>query len=93
MGTWIKYATWEANIGDLKRARSIFERALDVDYTHVTLWLKYAEMEMKNKCIMHARNVWERACKYMPRVEQFWFKYAYMEEMLGEFTKARTIFD
>lgn len=29
------------------RARSIYERALDVDHRNITIWLKYAEMEMK----------------------------------------------
>jgi crooked neck len=32
MGNWIKYAEWEASIGDFARARSVFERAIDVDY-------------------------------------------------------------
>ena len=29
------------------RARSIYERAIDVDPRNVTYWLRYAEMEMK----------------------------------------------
>ena len=29
------------------RARSIYERSLDVDHRNITIWLKYAEMEMK----------------------------------------------
>ena len=62
--------------------RSVFERALDVDYRNQTLWLKYAEMEMKNKFINHARNVWDRAVTLHPRVDAFWFKYSYMEEMV-----------
>lgn len=32
-------------------ARSIWERALDVDYRNIAIWLKYAEMEMR-KCKM-----------------------------------------
>ncbi len=28
-------------------ARSIWERALDVDYRNIAIWLKYAEMEMR----------------------------------------------
>jgi hypothetical protein len=28
-------------------ARSIWERALDVDYRNIVIWLKYAEMEMR----------------------------------------------
>lgn len=51
MGNWVKYAEWEASIGEFQRARSVFERALDVDFKHITLWLKYAEMEMKGKFV------------------------------------------
>ena len=67
MGTWLKYAEWEASIGEFHRVRSIFERAIQIDMEHVTLWLKYADMEMRNKFVNSARNVWERACKHMPR--------------------------
>ena len=93
MGTWIKYAQWEEGLEEFRRSRSIFERALDVDYKNLSLWLKYAEMEMKNKFVNHARNVWERATKLLPRVDQFWFKYIYMEEMLGNYANARAVFD
>lgn len=91
--TWIKYATWEESLQEFRRARSIFERAIDIDYKNISLWLKYAEMEMRHKFINHARNVWERACTYLPRVDQFWYKYAYMEEMLGNYNRARAIFE
>ena len=93
VGTWIKYAEWEASIGEFERARSVFERTVDVDFENVSLWLKYAEMEMRHKFINHARNVWERACKHLPRVDQFWYKYSYMEEMLGNAEKVRKIFE
>jgi hypothetical protein len=59
----------------LCRARSIYERAIDVDYRNITIWIKYAEMEMKNKFINHARNVWDRAVVLLPRVDQLWYKY------------------
>jgi crooked neck len=92
IGCWMKYTAWEENQGEFVRARSIFERALGIDYRNTAIWLKYAEMEMKNKFVNHARNVWERACKYLPRVDQFWYKWAYMEEMLGNYIGAREIF-
>jgi len=92
IGCWMKYAAWEENQGEFVRTRSIFERAIQVDYRNTTIWLKYAEMEMKNKFVNHARNVWERACKYLPRVDQFWYKWSYMEEMLGNYIGAREIF-
>ena len=69
LGTWAKYALWEAELGEVVRARSIFEWAIEVDYKNVALWLKYAEMEMKYKFVNHARNVWEWACSLMPRID------------------------
>lgn len=41
---WIKYANFEASQGEFARARSVFERALDVDPTAVRLWLSYTDM-------------------------------------------------
>uniref|UniRef100_A0A3Q3EEX4 Crooked neck pre-mRNA splicing factor 1 n=1 Tax=Labrus bergylta TaxID=56723 RepID=A0A3Q3EEX4_9LABR len=83
ISNWIKYAQWEESLKEVQRARSIYERALDVDHRNITLWLKYAEMEMKSRQVNHARNIWDRAITILPRVNQFWYKYTYMEEMLG----------
>lgn len=47
IANWVKYAKWEENIGEMQRARSVFERALDVDHRSITLWLQYAELEMR----------------------------------------------
>ena len=88
----MKYAAWEENLGEYIRARSVYERAIEMEYKNPAIWLKYAEMEMRSKFINHARNVWERACKLLPRVDQFWYKFAYMEEMLGNYLGAREIF-
>lgn len=93
IGTWLKYAAFEEAQRDFERARSVYERAIDIDHRNTTLWLKYAECEMRNRHINAARNVWDRAVTLMPRVDQFWFKYIYMEEMLGNITGARAIFN
>lgn len=93
VGTWLKYAQWEEAQHEFRRARSVFERALDVDYKAPALWLKYAEMEMRHKFINHARNVWDRAVTLLPRVAQFWYKYAFMEEMVGDVDAARRVFE
>ncbi|KAL0008206.1 hypothetical protein SO802_009708 [Lithocarpus litseifolius] len=93
ISVWIKYAQWEESQKDFNRARSVWERALEVDYRNHTLWLKYAEVEMKNKFINHARNVWDRAVTLLPRVDQLWYKYIHMEEMLGNVAGARQIFE
>ncbi|KAF3772558.1 Crooked neck-like protein 1 [Nymphaea thermarum] len=90
---WVKYAQWEESQKDFARARSVWERALEVDYRNPTLWLKYAEVEMKNRFINHARNVWDRAVQLLPRIDQLWYKYIHMEEMLGNVAGARQIFE
>lgn len=38
IGNWLKYAQWEESQKQIQRARSIYERALDVDHRNVTLW-------------------------------------------------------
>uniref|UniRef100_A0A672FFQ5 Crooked neck-like protein 1 n=1 Tax=Salarias fasciatus TaxID=181472 RepID=A0A672FFQ5_SALFA len=93
ISNWIKYAQWEESLQEVQRARSIYERALDVDHRNVTLWLKYAEMEMKSRQVNHARNIWDRAITILPRVNQFWYKYTYMEEMLGNVAGCRQAFE
>ncbi|CAN0891756.1 Crooked neck-like protein 1 [Linum grandiflorum] len=90
---WVKYAQWEDSQKDLVRARSVWERALEVDYRNHLLWLMYADFEMKNKCVDHARNVWDRAVSLLPHVDQLWHKYVHMEEILGNVAGARLIFE
>ncbi|KAK1275573.1 hypothetical protein QJS04_geneDACA011107 [Acorus gramineus] len=93
VGVWVKYAKWEESQKDFARARSVWERALEVDYRNHTLWLKYAEFEMKNRFVNHARNIWDRAVSLLPRVDQLWYKYIHMEEMLGNVANARQVFE
>ncbi|BFG34882.1 hypothetical protein CerSpe_211560 [Prunus speciosa] len=90
---WIKYAQWEESHKDFERARSVWERALEVDHRNPTLWHNYAEAEMKNKFINHARNVWDRAVTLLPRVDQFWYKYIHMEDIMGNVAGARQIYE
>ncbi|KAK8050412.1 Pre-mRNA-splicing factor CLF1 [Apiospora phragmitis] len=105
MNNWMRYAQWELEQKEYRRARSIFERALDVDSTSVVLWIRYIESEMKSRNINHARNLLDRSVSILPRVDKLWYKYVYMEEMLGnipgtrqlekrygEFQRARDIF-
>ncbi|CAH2011742.1 unnamed protein product [Acanthoscelides obtectus] len=93
ISNWIKYAQWEESQKEIQRARSIWERALDVDHRNITIWLKYTEMEMRNRQVNHARNLWDRAVTILPRVNQFWYKYTYMEEMLENIPGARAVFE
>ncbi|KAH0566482.1 NineTeen Complex (NTC) component [Trichoglossum hirsutum] len=93
MNNWMRYAQWELEQKEFRRARSIFERALDVDPTSVVLWVRYIEAEMKTRNINHARNLLDRAVTILPRVDKLWYKYVYMEETLGNIPGTRQVFD
>ncbi|EPY53666.1 complexed with Cdc5 protein Cwf4 [Schizosaccharomyces cryophilus OY26] len=93
MGHWMRYGQWELEQKEFARARSVFERALDVDPKYIPIWLKYIECEMKNRNINHARNLFDRAITFLPRVDKLWYKYVYMEEMLGNITGCRQVFE
>jgi len=90
---WLQYASWEESQNEMERARSVYERALDVEHRNTSLWIKYAEMEIRHKNINHARNILDRAVAILPRIDQFWYKYTYMEEMLGNVAGARQVFE
>ncbi|POS88331.1 TPR-like protein [Erysiphe pulchra] len=93
MNNWMRYAQWELEQKEFQRARSVFERALDVDSTSITLWIRYIEAEMKTRSINHARNLLDRAVTILPRVDKLWYKYCYMEEMLGNIPGTRQVFE
>ncbi|KAK4987631.1 NineTeen Complex (NTC) component [Elasticomyces elasticus] len=93
MGNWMRYAAWELEQKEFRRARSVFERALDVDSTQVVLWTRYVEAEMKTKNINHARNLLDRAVTILPRVDKLWYKYIYLEEMVGNLAGTRQVFE
>ena len=93
IGNWVKYARLEEEHQELERARSIFERALEVDTRSGELWLRYAEMEMRNECINHARNILDRAVQLLPRIDFLWYKYVYMEELVRDIPKCRAVFE
>ena len=90
---WTSYAQWELEQKEFARARSVFERALDVMPHNMVLWTRYIEAEMKSRNINHARNLLDRAVSILPRVDKLWYKYVYMEEMLGNIPGTRQVFD
>lgn len=94
VGNWIKYAKFEEENHDWERARSVYERALEVVSSRSPqLWLRYAELELRNECINHARNILDRAVQLLPRVDMLWYKYVYVEEMVQDIPKCRAVFE
>src|SRR6202000_2507376 len=54
LGNWTRYAAWELEQKEYARARSVFERALDVHSTDIRLWLRYVDAELRSRNVMHA---------------------------------------
>lgn len=93
-GQWLRYAKWEVEFNrDFARARSIYERALEVDVEHVPFWTQYIRMELNHRNANHARNLLERGVTILPRIHKLWFMYVQTEEILGHFQTVRTIFE
>ena len=93
MNNWMRYAAWELEQKEFRRARSIFERALDVNSTSVQLWIRYVDAELKTRNIQHARNLLDRAVTLLPRVDKLWYKFVYVEQTVGNISGARQVFE
>lgn len=91
-GQWMRYAQFEIEQHDFVRARSVFERALEVDHKTVVVWVRYIQTEIKGGNINHARNLLDRATKILPRVNKLWFQYVSIEESLSNIIGTRAIF-
>lgn len=83
LGVWVRYALWEESQGGPEsgpRARSIFERSLDVSPYHAPLWIAYADFELRGKRLNLARNIMDRSVTLLPRLDKLWYKYLLVEE-------------
>lgn len=93
-GQWLRYAKWEANHNhDFARARSIYERALEVNIQHIPFWTHYIQFELSHKNVTHARNLLDRGVTTLPRVDKLWFLYVQTEETLRNYHMIRVIFE
>jgi len=93
IGNWVKYAKLEEDHKEFERARSVYERALEVEPRSAELWLRYAQFEMRNEFLNHARNILDRAVQLLPRTDFLWYKYVYMEELVRDIPKCRAVFE
>jgi crooked neck len=93
INNFLRYAQWELEQNEFKRARSVFERCLDVHPSNIIVWIRYVDAELKSRNIMHARNLLDRAVGILPRSDKLWFKYVMVEEMLGNIPGTREVFE
>ena len=62
MNNWLRYAQWELEQKEFRRARSIFERALDVDATSVVLWIRYTVSSLLRICFSICKDTNPNEC-------------------------------
>ncbi|TBU07254.1 hypothetical protein CWI36_0301p0010 [Hamiltosporidium magnivora] len=91
-GVYIKYANLEENFEEYYKARSVYERAIDFNYSVDTLWFKYIDFELRNNFLNHARNLFERFIELHPGNEKAWLKYINFEKSKKENENVRRIF-
>lgn len=93
-GQWLRYARWEIDHNhDFSRARSIYERALEVNIQHIPFWTHYIQFELTNKNVNHARNILDRAVTTLPKIDKLWFLYVQTEESLRNYQMVRNVFE
>ena len=49
MSNWFKYAAYEDNMKEIERARSIYERAIDVDHRGIQVWLRLGSKKLYHR--------------------------------------------
>lgn len=89
----MRYAQLEIDSGNIVQARSIFERALAIDYTYIPLWYRYAQMEARARQFVNAAAVLERGCSLLPYESKLWLQFLEFEEIRGDYDKCRSIFE
>ena len=60
-----QYAQWEEAQKDFRRARSVWERALDINYRNVPYWLKVSTTEHRTQQLMNAHLVFAPRDKFI----------------------------
>ncbi|XP_052275538.1 crooked neck-like protein 1 [Dreissena polymorpha] len=83
--TWMKYAELETILGDVERARAIFELAIaqtKLDMPEV-LWKAYIDFEIEHEEFNNTRNLYKRLLQRTQHVK-VWISYAQFERTTGE---------
>ncbi|EDK98626.1 mCG119911 [Mus musculus] len=96
ISNWIKYAQWEESLKELDRARSIYERALDVDYRKCPknkLFKGYIALELQLREFDRCRKLYEKFLEFGPENCTSWIKFAELETILGDVERARAIYE
>ncbi|KAK8792789.1 hypothetical protein WA158_004953 [Blastocystis sp. Blastoise] len=69
----------EAEIGDIKKARTIFASLVKADPTNEQGWISYARLEEAAGKVAQARKIIRKGCESCPKSEEIWLESARLQ--------------
>ncbi|XP_013784144.1 crooked neck-like protein 1 isoform X1 [Limulus polyphemus] len=92
--TWLKFAELETILGDIARARAIYEIAINqprLDMPEV-IWKGYIDFEIEQEEFENARQLYERLLERTQHVK-VWISFAKFEQSYNSTEQARHVYD
>lgn len=86
------WAVLEKKLGNVRRARELFDAATVADKKHVAAWHGWANLEIKQGNISKARNLLAKGLKFCGRNEYIYQTLALLEAKAGRYEQARYLF-
>lgn len=86
------WAVLENRLGNVRRARELFDAATVADKKHVAAWHGWANLEIKQGNISKARNLLAKGLKFCGRNEYIYQTLALLEAKAGRYEQARYLF-
>ncbi|KAF7806829.1 protein high chlorophyll fluorescent 107 [Senna tora] len=89
---WQCWAVLEKKMGNIRRARELFDAATVADKRHVAAWHGWAVLELKQGNIKKARNLLAKGLKHCGRNEYIYQTLALLEARANRYQQARYLF-
>ncbi|XP_062108790.1 protein high chlorophyll fluorescent 107-like [Humulus lupulus] len=89
---WRCWAVLEKTMGNIRRARELFEAATVADKRHIAAWHGWAVLELKQGNIRKARSILAKALKFCGGNEYVYQTLALLEAKSNRFEQARYLF-
>ncbi|XP_059646444.1 protein high chlorophyll fluorescent 107 [Cornus florida] len=89
---WQCWAVLENKIGNIRRARELFDAATVADRTHIAAWHGWAVLELKQGNVKKARSLLGKGLKYCGGNEYVYQTLALLEAKANRYEQARYLF-
>lgn len=86
-------ALCEVRLGNVDKARALFEKSIMNDRKHAHAWQAWGVLEMRAGNWKAAKTLFRCGINNVPRHGPLWQAYAIMESRLGNVTEARALFE